>query len=129
MRDGRGELHETISALANAFPLPQPSWHGHVPEMRACLSDLRHALADAAEAPELFELAARSIEGELEHAFDTHAAGPRLAAAYRRLSALPVPAGEHPYLDEIVPTLEAMEAMLVAVSLVPAAVAAFEQLV
>jgi hypothetical protein len=38
-----------------------------------------------------------------------------------------VPAGQHPYLDEIVPTLEAPEALLVAVSLVPASAAAFER--
>lgn len=68
---------------------------------------------------------AEAVEGELAAGFDDGRAGPRLAAAYGRLGLLPVPAGEHPYVDETVPT---PEALLVVVSLVPAAVAAFEQL-
>lgn len=128
MRAEQRDLYEAVTELADAFPVPHPSWHGYVPEMRACVTDLRRALAVSAEAPELLELAARSVDGDLEEGFDAHAAGPRLAVAYRRLGLLPVPAGEHPYLDEIVPTLEAMEALLVAVSLVPAAAMAFERL-
>lgn len=128
MRAEQRDLYEIVTELADAFPVPHPSWHGYVAEMRACLSDLRRALAVSGEAPELLELAARSVDGDLEEGFDAHAAGPRLAAAYRGLGLLPVPAGEHPFLDEIVPTLEAMEALLVAVSLVPAAAAAFERL-
>lgn len=125
---GIRELHEAVGALADAFPLPQPSWHGYVPEMRACLADLRRALAAAELAPPALELAARAVDGELDAVFDDGRAGPVLLAAYRRLGRLPLPAGEHPYLDEIVPTLEAMEALLVAVSLVPDAASSFERL-
>jgi len=126
--DGRTrELYEAVAALAGAFPVPHPSWHGYVPEMRACLADLERALEVSEQAPETLALALRAVEGELEHGFDARHAGPGLAAAYRRLGTLPVPAGEHPFLDEIVPTLEAVEALLVAVSLVPTAAAAFER--
>lgn len=128
MRAEQRGLYETVTEPADAFPVPHPSWHDYVPEMRACLADLRRALAVSADAPELLELAVRSVDGDLEQGFDAHAAGPRLAAAYQRVGLLPVPAGEHPYLDEIVPTLEAMEAVLVAVSLVPAAAVTFERL-
>lgn len=127
MSEPRDELYGTVSALAAAFPVPHPSWHRYVPEMRACLDELRRALAVSAREPAVLDLVLHAIDGELEASFDEHLAGPRLAAAHRRLCALPAPAGEHPYLDEIVPTLEAMEALLVGVSLVPAAAALFER--
>jgi hypothetical protein len=123
---GRG-LYEAVEALVAAFPVPHPSWHAYVPEMRACLGDLRRALEVCGQSPEVLGLALCAVEGELEQGFDVRRAGGRLAAAYGRLGALPVPAGEHPFLDEIVPTLEATEALLVAVSLVPEAAAAFER--
>jgi hypothetical protein len=44
--------------------------------MRACVADLRRALAVSAEEPALLELAARSVDGELAGGFDAHAAGP-----------------------------------------------------
>ena len=124
----RRDLHETVAALADAFPVPHPSWHGYVAEMRACVADLRRALAAAVEAPLALDLALRAVEGELDEGFAAGGAGPELATAYRRLGLLPVPAGEHLFLEEIVPTLEAAEALLVAVSLVPDAAAAFERL-
>ncbi len=119
--DRRQELRDEIGGLAAAFPVPQPSWHGYVAEMRACLADLTRVLEVAAAVPEALDLVGRALDGELEEAFDAGAASPALAAAYERLGKLPLPAGEHPYLDEIVPTLEALEALLVAVSLVPPA--------
>lgn len=119
------DLREAVTALAATFPVPSPSWHRYVPEMRACLADLRAALAACDGGPEALDLAASAVEGALDSAFDAEHAGPALRDAYRRLGLLPVPAGEHPYLDEIVPTLEALEALLVAISHVPAARAAF----
>lgn len=119
------ELHETVAALAAGFPVPNPSWHRYVPEMQACLADLRVALAACERRAEALELAASAVEGELDSGFDAEHAPPALRDAYRRLGLLPVPAGEHPYLDEIVPALEALEALLVAISRVPAAAAAF----
>ena len=95
--------------------------------MRACLDDLRGALAVAGLSRGVLELAAQPVEAELADGFDAAHAGRRLTAAYRRLALLPLPAGEHPFLDEILPTLEAMDVLLVAVSLVPEAAAVFEQ--
>lgn len=123
--DRRQELLDEIRGLAAAFPVPQPSWHGYVAEMRTCVRDLARVLEVAAAVPEVLDLVGRALDGELEEAFDAGVAPPALAAAYRRLGRLPIPAGEHPYLDEIVPTLEALEALLVAVSLVPWAADAF----
>jgi hypothetical protein len=121
------ELLEAIRRLETAFPVPHPSWHGYVEEMRACLGSLASALEVAAGVPEVLELVARALDGELEEAFDAHGAPSALAAAYQGLGRLPIPAGEHPYLDEIVATLEALEALLVSVSLVPAAARAFAE--
>jgi hypothetical protein len=119
-------LLEEIGALAARFPVPQPSWHGYVSEMRACLADLAVALEVAEASPEAVALLERALDGELARPFDAGATG-RLVEAYERLGRLPIPAGEHPYLDEIVPTLEAMEALLVCVSLVPAAARSFQR--
>lgn len=127
LRGSRRELYELVGTLAAAFPVPDPSWHRHVPEMRVCLVDLRRALAVAERLPAVLELATEAVEGELAEGFDADHAGAELRAAHARLGLLPAPAGEHPYLDEILPTLEAMAAMLVAVSLVPEAVDAFER--
>lgn len=104
--------------------MPHP-WHGYVPEMRASLADLTVALELAAALPDVLALVTQALDGDLSEPFDP-AAAPALTAAYTRLGTLPIPAGEHPYLDEIVATLEAMEALLVAVSLVPAAAARFK---
>lgn len=125
--DRRQDLLDEIGVLAGRFPVPQPAWHGYVAEMRACLRDLARALEVATGVPEVLDLVARALDGELEEAFDARAASPALVAAYQRLGRLPIPAGEHPYLDEIVPALEALEALLVAVSLVPAAGDAFRK--
>lgn len=126
MSGERGQqLLEEIRDLAAAFPVPQPSWHGYVAEMRACRADLVRAVEVAGEVPKVLDLVRRALDGELEEVFDARAASPALAAAYQRLGRLPIPAGEHPYLDEIVPTLEALEALLVGVSLVPSAADAF----
>jgi hypothetical protein len=125
--DHSQRLLDEIHGLAAAFPVPHPSWHGYVPEMRACLGDLARVLEVAAGVPEVIDLVERALDGELEEGFDAQAAPAALAAAYQRLGRLPIPAGRHPYLDEIVPALEALEALLVAVSLVPAARDAFAE--
>ena len=128
--ESRRELLDAIGTSAEAFPVPHPSWHGYVSEMRACLADLRWALAVAEAVPEVLDLVAQAVEGKPEEPFSGGGgAGPALSGAYERLGRLPVPAGEHPYLDEIVHTMEAMEAILLAISLVPAAAHSFEQLV
>lgn len=114
-RDASAPVVVELRGLADRFPVPHPSWHAQVPEMRAVLHDLRAAIAvldshDAARA-ELVRL----IGEEAQPA----AAGegrPALTAARRRLRELAVPAGEHPFLDEIVVTIEAAEAALAALS-------------
>lgn len=117
-------LIEEVGALAARFPVPDPSWHGYTAEMRACLADLAGAFEAARGDSSVVALLERAFGGEPERPFDAGAAD-RLSQAYERLGRLPIPAGEHPFLDEIIPTLEAMEALLVCVSLVPAAARAF----
>lgn len=80
-----------LRELAAALPVPQPAWHPHV---------ALDALPDGEERVE------RLLGAELE---------PRPGSA---LAELPVPAGEHPYLGEILAVVEA--ARLVQAALVPA---------
>jgi hypothetical protein len=72
----------------------------------------------------VLDLIDRALDGDLDAAFasDTNA---ELAAGYERFRTLPIPAGEHPFLDEILPTLEAVEAALVCLSLDPDAARTF----
>ena len=46
-----------------------------------------------------------------------HDASGKLTGAWERLQALPLPEGQHPFLDEIVPALDALRLLLVALSL------------
>jgi hypothetical protein len=112
-------LHE-LRVLCARLPVPQPTWHPYVPLIRACREDFEYALALAAERPEVIERAAALVEEESEPRLDP-GASPELTAAYERLRALPGPDGQHPFLDEILPTLAALRILLVALSQVAAA--------
>jgi len=114
----RDELLAELRALCARFPLPQASWHVDVPPIRACHDDFTRALALAGGEPEVLDLVAAIVDGAAELAFREPTA-PALTEAYERLRALPRPSGQHPFLDEIVPALEAMEALLAALSHVP----------
>lgn len=122
--DDAGELLAELRRLAERFPLPQPSWHRYVPEMHAVVRDLFAAIDAVAALPAAQAELARLVEGE-SGSTDARAGGPQLAAARERLRGLPVPQGEHPYLDEIVVTLEAAEAVLGALGAAVGGEAAF----
>jgi hypothetical protein len=111
-------LHE-LRVLCARLPVPQPTWHPYVPMILRCREDFEYALALAAERPEVIVRAAELVHDEKEPTLDP-GAPPELAAAYERLRALPEPDGQHPFLDEIVPALEAMRILLVALSQVAA---------
>ncbi len=112
---GSGELLAALRDLCVRLPVPQPSWHPYAEQIVACRDDLERALATAAEYPDAIDLVAALIDGEAEPRFDP-GTSPELTAAWGRLEALPIPAGRHPYLDEILPALDALRLLLVALS-------------
>ena|GEM_PF-1915452 len=109
------ELLAELRRLHARLPVPQPAWHPYVPLIAAARDDLERALALAAERPDSLELAAALLDGGPEPAFDEDAS-PELTAAWRRLEALPLPDGRHPYLDDILPVVEGLRLLLVALS-------------
>lgn len=116
-----------LRELAAAFPVPQPYWHAYVAEMRGCLRDFEAAIsAIEADGP-----AARVLDQLVESAApDPPVAiepGP-LADALGRLARLPAPDGEHPFIAEIIPTLRAMRAALLAVDASPVATRLFAEI-
>lgn len=120
MRDESAEFLHELRVLCARLPVPQPTWHPYVPMILSCREDFEYALALAADRPDVVERAATLVEEESEPTLDP-GASPELAAAYERLHALPDPDGQHPFLDEILPALEAMRVLLVALSQVAAA--------
>ena len=109
------ELLAELRRLCAHLPVPQPSWHPYVAQIAACREDFEHALTLAAEHPHALELAAALIDGEQEPSFEPDVS-PALTAAWRRLETRALPSGQHPFLDEILPALEAHRLLLVALS-------------
>lgn len=109
------ELLDELRILCARLPVPQPEWHPFVPEIRAFRADFERALALAATRPEAVVLAGELIEAEAEPEL-ADGAEPELAAAWARLAALPPPGGQHPFLDEIAPAIEALRVLLAALS-------------
>ncbi len=109
------ELLTELRVLCARLPVPQPSWHPYVPELAACRGDFERALERAAEQPSVLERVAALLDGDAAPVLDT-GASPDLTAAWRRLEALPRPGGQHPYLGEILPALDALRLLLVALS-------------
>jgi aerobic carbon-monoxide dehydrogenase large subunit len=112
---GTSELLAELRRLCARLPVPQPSWHPYASQIAACRGDFEQALARVAVSPQTLELAVALIDGDAELVFGD-AAPPELTVAWRRLEALPLPSGQHPYLDEILPALEAHRLLLVALS-------------
>lgn len=104
-----------MRSLVQRFPLPHPAWHRYVPEMHAVVIDAIAALDALAAASGAHEELHRQVGGEAASPAED-AGGPTIAAARRRLRELPIPSGEHPYLDEILLMLEAAEAALAALA-------------
>ena len=113
-----GLLRE-LRGLCDQLPVPQPSWHPYVAQIAACRADFELALALAAAHPEALELVVDLLDGDGDPSFNA-GASPKLTAAWQRLEALPLPSGQHPYLDDILPALEAHRLLLVALSRITA---------
>ena len=109
------ELLAELRTLAERFPLPHPLWHRYVPQLHETVVDLTAALDAIAGLPAAQDALLTQVEGEADYPAED-AGGATVAAARGRLRALPVPQGEHPYLDEILLTLEAAEAALAALA-------------
>jgi hypothetical protein len=109
------DLLDELRALVERFPLPHPLWHRYVGEMHEMIVDLTAALDALATLSRARDELRRHVDGDADPPPE-HAGGPTVAAARARLRALPVPQGEHPYLDEILLTLEAAEAALAALA-------------
>lgn len=102
-----------LRRLCERLPVPSPTWHPHVAAIAACRADLERAIGLAAARPETLSLLAELLDGDEAPAFDG-TRSPWLRAAWERLEALPIPEGQHPYLDDILPALEALRLLLVA---------------
>jgi hypothetical protein len=109
------ELLDELRRIADRFPLPHPFWHRYVPQMREVVADFHAAVAAIESLPEAQHELSRRVEGVGEDVAPD-AGGPELAAARQRLRSLPVPEGEHPYIDEILVGLEGADAALAALA-------------
>jgi hypothetical protein len=118
----RSTLLAELRGLCDGLPVPDGSWHPYGDLIGACRADFEHALALAAEDEDVLEALASLLAEDSRPALPPDVpAG--LAAAWQRLRALPLPAGRHPYLVEILGTLDALGLLLAAVGRVPAAAA------
>lgn len=110
------EAHELLAELrrlAERFPIPDSSWHAYVSELRQVAADLAAAVTALERLPDAAKELRRRIEGDER---PVAPGGPELASAAVRLQALPLPAGEHPFLDEIAVTVEASRRMIAALA-------------
>lgn len=99
--DQRSLLAE-LRRLCERLPVPGADWHPHAAAIGAVRRDFERALGVCAAHPEL-------LDGILD-------GGDAGSDALTRLDALPRPEGRHPFLDEILPALDAARATLVAVA-------------
>jgi hypothetical protein len=109
------ELLSELRRLAERMPLPHPFWHPYTGQMHVVVRDLFAAIDAIALLPHAQVELLSHVEGRAE-APPPDAGGPTVAAARKRLRDLPLPDGQHPYLFEIVPTLEAAAAALAALT-------------
>jgi len=84
-----------LREIAEAMPIPAPAWHSHVRLILHVRDELLAGIAELEALPDGEERAERLLGEELEPLPGT------------ALAELPVPAGEHPYLGEILAVLEA----------------------
>jgi hypothetical protein len=109
--DAADALLGELRTLLERLPLPHPLWHPYVSEMHEVVFDATAALDAVARFPQAHPELRLQVAGDADYPPDG-AGGPALAAARARLRALPIPHGEHPYLDEILVALDAAEAAL-----------------
>jgi hypothetical protein len=86
---------DELRALAERMPVPAEEWHPHVALIRRVKEELLDALDEIEQDP----TAAAALVQLVER-------GEPATATTRALAALPVPQGEHPFLDEILPVLD-----------------------
>lgn len=118
------EAVQLARELATVCPRPQ-RWHPGAEHVAEVFGDLEAAVLTL----ELQAGAREHFAARLDGCSTTpapHWPG-ALEAARARLATLPIPQGEHPYLDLIRPTLEALELALDAIALTPSAPAEFER--
>lgn len=121
------ELLAELRSVWARVPLPRDLWHPWSETIRQLHEDVRTALAALADDEEGRRALARLLADEAQ---TTAPAAPAdaVAAAIGRLAALPRPDGKHPYLEDVLPGLEAAEALLGAVAHSPAARRRFAEL-
>jgi hypothetical protein len=118
------EAYALLRDLAERCPRPQ-RWHAgaeHVAELFADLETAVEVVGSDAAAAAAFAAELDGAEGAPPAADEW----PLLAAAQARLASLPSPDGQHPFLDVIRPTLDALGTALAALARVATAAAAFE---
>lgn len=115
-------MYDELRRLCDRLPLPDATWHPYAALIAELRADMAGALDVLADRPQLGAALEAAVAGELE--FDAGAEA-ELTAAYERLHRLPMVEGRHPFIDEIVPTLEGADALLVCLSRDPQAAAAF----
>lgn len=115
-------LVSELRAIWARVPIPLGPWHPGSDAIRRVDADVRTALdvlaADEGAAASLAAL----VEGDRTRVNGSGAIGDAVAG----LAALPRPDGKHPFLEDVMPGLEAAEAVLAAVALSPAATARYE---
>jgi hypothetical protein len=114
-RASRVDVLLELRRLCERLPVPQAGWHRYVVLIAGCRQDFEHALTLVAHHPAALGLFAALTDGELDLTFDS-AGSPELTSAWERLEDLPIPEGQHPYLDDILPALEALRLLLVSLS-------------
>jgi hypothetical protein len=100
---------DDLLPLAERLPVPDAGWHPHAALIRAVRDELLADLERLRQLPDAEERLTSLLGVSL---------APRPGSA---LAALPVPEGQHPYLDEILPALEAARLVQGALSAVTVA--------
>jgi hypothetical protein len=111
-----GSLVDELRAVWDRVPIPRESWHPGAAMIARLDQDVRNALRALADEPGADSALAEALSRE-----DGTAGEGAVGEALRRLAELPRPDGKHPYLDDVLPGLEAAEALLAAVASSPAA--------
>ena len=116
------ELLTELWRLAERFPIPDGSWHRYATELQYVAADFAAAVTALERPPEAVQELGRRLDDD---AHPVGRGGRELTAAAARLEALPFPAGEHPFLDEIAVTAEAMRQTIAALASVDGGEEAF----
>lgn len=120
------ETTALLRELAERFPIPDGRWHPFDEAIRACRRDFDQSISAVesdGNAMQELEILLACEAPEKPGGLDAV-----VAAALGRLDVLRVPEGQHPFIAEILPTLDAMRAILHAVAASPEATRFFRAL-